>query len=362
GMKILFLAPQPFFQERGTPIAVRLALQVLATRLQSKKAQSAIEQIDLLTYSEGSDVTLPGVTIYRTPDLKICKGIGPGISIKKLICDFFFLCKALSLVWQNRGSQYDLVHAVEESVFMACIIKFFFRIPFIYDMDSSMSLQITEKWPVLTPLLGIFEFFERIAVRQSMAVVPVCDALAVIAEKHGSPDTHILRDISLLNTESPAGSQKGLRAELGVPLNAKVVIYIGNLEHYQGIDLLIDSFALISASAPDAHLVIIGGSKEHIDLYRRKVSKLDCASKIHIAGTRPVEKMGEYLSAADIVTSPRTRGNNTPMKIYSYIHCGKPLLATNLPTHSQVLDNNVALLCEPTPEAFSKGLIRLLAD
>src|SRR5690606_25954218 len=56
-MKILFLAPQPFFQERGTPIAVRLAVEVLGGR----KGDS----IDLLTYHEGSDVPLKNVRHLR---------------------------------------------------------------------------------------------------------------------------------------------------------------------------------------------------------------------------------------------------------------------------------------------------------
>ena len=55
-MKILFLAPQPFYTERGTPIAVRLAVASLCREG---------HQVDLLTYPEGEDIELPGMRLFR---------------------------------------------------------------------------------------------------------------------------------------------------------------------------------------------------------------------------------------------------------------------------------------------------------
>ena len=60
--------------------------------------------------------------------------------------------------------------------------------------------------------------------------------------------------------------------------------------------------------------------------------------------------------------SPRIKGINTPLKIFSYLHSGKALLATDLPTHTQVLDNQAAMLAAPSPEEFSKAMLRLTED
>lgn len=351
--RILFLAPQPFFQERGTPIAVRLAASVIA--------QTESRHVDLLTYAEGQEITIPGVTIHRIWAPSFLKGIRPGISIKKLLCDCIFLCKALSMVWKARKDQYNIVHAVEESVFIALIIKLIFGIPYIYDMDSSLVLQLTEKWSLLRPLLPIFEQLEKCAVRHSIAVVPVCDALAVIADTHGSKQTTTLYDISLLSMEQ--GRQwhdEDLKKTLNLPPETKLVLYIGNLERYQGIDLLIDGFAAIAESVPDAHLVIIGGAPEHVKQYQEKARSLGLSNRISLVGPRPVSTLNHYLTQATVLTSPRTVGNNTPMKIYSYIHAGVPLLATDLPTHTQVLTNEIAMLAAPDAQSFGKGLKDLL--
>jgi glycosyltransferase involved in cell wall biosynthesis len=50
------------------------------------------------------------------------------------------------------------------------------------------------------------------------------------------------------------------------------------------------------------------------------------------------------------------------MKLYSYLHSGKAVLATNLPTHTQLLDDGVAMLAEPNPGSYSKGMLQLVAD
>ncbi|MCB0331186.1 MAG: glycosyltransferase family 4 protein [Bdellovibrionales bacterium] len=357
-MKILLLAPQPFYQERGTPIAVRLAAEVLAGR--------SDDSVTLMTYHEGADVSIPNVTHKRVIPYPRVSEIQPGFSLKKLYTDCFFFISLLAELWRNRSDQYQLIHAVEESVFMALFVKFVAGIPYIYDMDSSLSLQVVEKMPWCKYFHPLFQFFEKRAIKNSIAVVPVCDALAALAESGGSRKIMILRDISLLDydqKEHEGRTEPMLRTEAGLSEDAKIILYVGNLEKYQGIDLLVESFAKIWKNAPDAHLVVIGGIEEHILKYQRRSETLGVPKdRSHFLGPRPVAHLAAYLQQADILTSPRVLGNNTPMKIYSYIHCGKPLLATNLPTHSQVLDNNVALLCEPTPEAFSKGLIRLLAD
>ena len=93
-----------------------------------------------------------------------------------------------------------------------------------------------------------------------------------------------------------------------------------------------------------------------------KSRQLGIERKVHFLGPKPVEFLQSFLSEADILVSARTKGNNTPMKIYPYLESGKPVLATNLPTHTQVLDSKVAMLAEPSPSPFSEAMLRLIAD
>jgi glycosyltransferase involved in cell wall biosynthesis len=346
-LTILLTAPQPFFQERGTPIAVRLLCETLA-------AQGY--DVHLLVYHEGEDIEISGVTLHRSLNLPFIKNIRPGMSLKKIFCDLFILIEMIRL---HRRYSFDLVHAVEESVFLAQFLKLFTKTPYIYDMDSSMSEQIIDKHPHLKSLGNILESFEKRAVRSSMGVIAVCRALEDTARDY-SPETPILRleDISMVDEEAQ-GDEK-LREQLEI--SGVLMVYVGNLESYQGIGLLLEGFAQARVEIADASLLIIGGNQDDIAKYELVSNNLGIQDRVIFCGPRPMNLLGYYLSQADILVSPRTQGNNTPMKIYSYLGSGKAVLATRLPTHTQALTDDVSCLVSPDPKSMAAGIEQLCAD
>ena len=346
-MRILLLAPHPFYQERGTPIAVRLMLEVISNRG---------DEVDVLTFHEGETLVFPGVTIHRIPSLPFLRGIRPGFSLKKLTCDAFLFLK---VVWRVSWHRYDVVHAVEESVFIAFLVKWVARIPYIYDMDSSLAQQMMEKYAWLSKVRVILNACEGIVIRQARVVLPVCEALAQVVRTNRQQNVMVLHDVPL-SGNSPSQRSSALKQDLR--LRGSLVMYVGNLERYQGIDLLLDSFALVSEQDSKVDLVIIGGEEQDIVRYTEMATALNIRSRVHFLGPKPVEELATYLAEADILVSPRISGKNTPMKVYSYLGSGVPVVATNLITHTQVMDDRVAVLVDPTPEGFSSGILRLLGN
>ena len=346
-MNILLLAPHPFYQERGTPIAVDLLLEALSRRG---------DHVDVLTYHEGADVAHPNVTIHRIKAPPFVHRVPPGPSWKKIVCDLYLAAAALRLARRNR---YDVVHAVEEAAFIALRLKRRCRLPYLYDMDSSMPRQIVEKFPLLRPLGAPMRWLESRAVRGAAAVVAMCDALADLARSEGARRAFILRDVSLLDP-APPGTPETLRQDLGI--QGPCFMYVGNLERYQGIDLLLESFATVAIEVPTARLVIAGGNDADLARYREVVDNLGLTQSVHFLGPQPLQRLTGLLAEADILVSPRIKGNNTPMKIYSYMHAGKAILATDLPTHTQVLNASVALLAPPDPSPFADAMCRLATD
>lgn len=346
-MNILILAPHPFYQDRGTPIAVNMILKVLSERG---------EKVDLLTYHEGIDVRYPNVQIHRISTPPLVHGIRPGYSLKKLICDIFLFFKAVKMV---RQGNYQCIHAVEESAFIALVLKWLFKIPYVYDVDSSLPQQMIEKFPWLIILKPVFNFFEKLVVRNAEVVVVVCKALMTAIERYQPKKVFILHDMPLFNRSS-VQMKTNLRKILKI--DGPLLMYIGNLEKYQGIDLLLKSFAKAARQNPRIVLVIIGGEAADIQHYQKKAAQLGQSQKILFLGKKPVEYLESYLSEANILISPRTKGRNTPMKLYSYLAAGKAVLATNLITHTQILDHESAMIADPNPESFSKAIIELSTD
>ncbi|WP_342348060.1 glycosyltransferase family 4 protein [uncultured Nitrospira sp.] len=344
-MNILLLAPHPFYQDRGTPIAVNLVLKVLSERG---------DNVDVLTFHEGRAVDYPNVSIYRIPAWSFLGNIRPGFSWKKLVCDGLLCAKLMVLLCKKR---YHLIHAVEESAFMALVVHWIARIPYLYDMDSSLAQQMIEKYPGLDCLAKAFMLCERRVVQSASVVLPVCEALAKRIEPYHPSKVMLLEDIPLLGEST---SPLKLNRDLDVP--GIRILYVGNLETYQGIDLLLDSFALALKEAPQSTLFIVGGEKDNRVFYKHQAERLGIEGNVHFLGPRPLDQLPVYLSQADILVSPRIKGNNTPMKLYSYLASGKAVLATNLLTHTQVINRDVALLADPTPESFGEGMLQLIKN
>src|SRR5581483_10726601 len=140
------------------------------------------------------------------------------------------------------------------------------------------------------------------------------------------------------------------------------VLYTGTFEAYQGLDLLFESMALVKASRPDAWLVLAGGKPEQIAKARERARMAGAEDVTMFVGERPASEIPSFLLAADALVSPRSRGTNTPLKIYQYLRSGKPIVATRLLTHTQVLDDDTAMLTDATAEAFGAGIAAALTD
>jgi glycosyltransferase involved in cell wall biosynthesis len=312
-------------------------------------------RVDLLTFHLGQDIEMEGLRVLRIPALPFIRYVPPGFSLRKLACDLV-LC--LSLAARLLRGRYDVVHAVEESVFPALLFNLGSKRRLVYDMDSSLADQVLEKWTWLRILARPLGWFECLAARHADLVLAVCPRLADKVRDCDPLQTVVVLEDVPMNAGRDT-TEESLRAE-GEEA-AVVALYVGNLEHYQGVDLLLEACAQVPATEP-LRLVLIGGETGHVEHYQRMAERLGIASRTRFLGPRPLAQLGAYLAQADILVSPRSKGVNTPMKLYSYLASGRAVLATDIVSHTQVLDDNSALLVAPTAAAIAAGLQRLVGD
>jgi glycosyltransferase involved in cell wall biosynthesis len=149
---------------------------------------------------------------------------------------------------------------------------------------------------------------------------------------------------------------------LGVEDSTPVVLYTGTFESYQGLDLLFAAAASVRRRRPDLRVVLAGGKPEQVERARRQAEAAGAGPVVQFVGERPADEIPKFLDAADVLVSPRSTGTNTPLKIYQYLRAGRPIVATRLVTHTQVLSDEVAILTEPTAEAFASGILRAIND
>jgi glycosyltransferase involved in cell wall biosynthesis len=346
-MKILFLAPQPFYVERGTPIAVRQVVTALC---------GAGHEVDLVTFPGGEDIEVAGLTHIRIARPPGVKKIPVGFSPAKLLCDLFL---GVELVKRLGRRRYDVVHAVEEAVFLALPFRRLARFKLIYDMDSLMSDQLVEKWPGLKRWHRLLFWFESQAARGSDLVLAVCPAIGDRIRPHVPADRVRVTPDAATGLEPASGAVEDLRATVG--RDGPLALYVGNLEGYQGVGLLIEAVARMTPP-PGFTLAVIGGDARSIEAHQALAEGLGVGDCVRFLGPRPLANLSGYLAQADVLCSPRLKGVNTPMKVYSYMASGVPVLATDILSHTQVLDAGCASLAAPEPDAMAAALGGLLSD
>jgi glycosyltransferase involved in cell wall biosynthesis len=351
-MHILMIAPEPFFEPRGTPFSEFHRVRALTTLGHT---------VDLVTYPFGRDVELPGLRIIRCVRPPFLRRIGIGPSWAKVPLDGSLALSAFRAAWRSR---YDAVHSHEEAGVIGVLIARWLGVPHLYDMHSSLPQQVTNfdyrggGW-----LARVLAWSERLMIRRSRVVIVICPDLELTVREVDADVPVVLIENAPGSGRTPeAGSGRSIRAQLGLSDAMPVLLYTGTFEAYQGLDLLLAAFAIVHQARPDARLVLVGGEPRQVEQAKARAGALGIGAGVLFTGQRPPEEVPAYLDAATLLVSPRSTGTNTPLKIYQYLRSGRPIVATNLRTHTQVLSAETAFLAAPTPEGLAATVMAALDD
>jgi len=345
------IAPEPFFEPRGTPFSefhrIRALLELGHT-------------VDLVTYPFGQDVDMPGLRVFRCLRPPFIREVRIGPSLSKVALDATI---ALTAIRRAASERYDAIHSHEEAGILGVLLAAILGLPHLYDMHSSLPQQLTNFEFTRSPLIKrAFEWMERLVVRRSRVVIVICPQLAdTVRGIDSAVPSVLIENAPGAGDADGAASTEPVRASLGLG-DAPVALYTGTFEAYQGLDLLFNAAAIVARVRPAVRFVLAGGRPEQIAQARADVEARGLSSQVVFAGQRRADEIPGFLAAADVLLSPRSQGTNTPLKIYQYLRSGRPIVATRLLTHTQVLDDDVSFLTEATADAYAKGILTALDD
>jgi glycosyltransferase involved in cell wall biosynthesis len=352
-MKILMIAPEPVLEPRGTPISIYQRLKALC---------ELGHQVDLVTYHLGEDMHLPGVTIHRIPSVPFIKRIKIGPSFAKLVLDLFVFFKAFFLMMAR---EYEVIHSHEEASFCGLVLSRLFGTYHIYDMHSSLPNQLLNFhfWGNKY-FVSIFQYLENLVINHCDAVITIDDELFALVQALNPK----LSRIKIDNLALWHGFNQNHQIELShlkesLQISGRVpIVYTGSFEQYQGLEMLLESAEILRRDKPDIVFILVGGHSFQIEKLQKLAAQKNLGQYFRFAGIVPPDEVILYLMLAEILISPRLNGTSVPLKIYSYLQSGNPIVATNLPAHTQILNSDMALLVEPTKDALAEGIRKLLDD
>jgi glycosyltransferase involved in cell wall biosynthesis len=351
-MRILMIIPQAFYVPRGTPLSSYHRARELIARG---------HDVDILTYGIGEPPPQLSARIFRARGPHFWRTLRAGPSGRKIWLDVLLFASLIGRLCRER---YDALYAHEEAALLARAAAALFRIPYVYDMHSSLPLQITDwNFSGSRSVVALFRWVERLCVSGACVVVAISPAVARAA-RSAWPDALCIVLTNYFEPEEGAGEgdRERIRDRHSVRPDEKLIVYTGSFVALQALDLLLEAFPRVLAAVPTARLLLVGGSEAEISQLRALAERLGIAQRVILERARPQEEIPGYLAAADALVSPRVQGINPPGKLLSYLSSGRPVVATDTLVHNQLLTGECAILTRPDAAGLAEGLVLALTD
>jgi glycosyltransferase involved in cell wall biosynthesis len=167
-----------------------------------------------------------------------------------------------------------------------------------------------------------------------MALSPKLSEYVVRLGKDNEEKVELLLFGVDLNKFHPSIKTTSLRQELGFTGDNLVILFVGTLFDFSGLDDYLEQFPEVIERLPNARLLIVGGGAL-LKKLKRSAQELRIEKYVIFTGFQPFELMPQYINVADICINPFRLTAATrdiiPGKILQYLACGKPVLATPLP-------------------------------
>ena len=346
-IRVLMLAPTPFFSDRGCHVRIL------------EEARAAIAcgaQLRLVTYHIGRD--LPGFPIDRIASVPWYRKLEAGPSWHKPYLDLLLLIKALKV---TRSFKPDLIHAhIHEGAFIGAILKKLLRVPLLFDCQGSLTAEITDHRFVRqgSLLQRFFAGLERWINLSADFIVASSGPTVELLVSQGVPKERVRALLDGVDTAVFAPQPKEeIRGRLGLPADRPIVGFLGILNGYQGVDLLLEAAALLKGQGAKLHFLIMGFPEAG---YREKARQLGLSEMVSFTGRIPYEEAPLYLCAGDLAVSPKISLTEANGKLFNYIACGLPTVVFDTPVNREIL-GDAALYAKYGDAAELAGAIGRLA-
>ncbi len=246
----------------------------------------------------------------------------------------------------------------------ALLYSIFYKADIIYSRDEVLVIFLSFLhrnifWESHT---NTYNFFVKKFIRKIKRVVVITKSLKNFYLSKGINNLKILVapdavDIKEFNVSL---SKEESRDKLGLPQDKKIVMYTGHLYGWKGVGILAQSAELLGK---DTFVVFVGGTDECIDEFKNKYT-LD---NILILGRKSHKEIPYYLKTADVLVLPNTAKEDvsklytSPMKLFEYMASGVAIVASDLPSIREILNEvNSTLVEADNPKALATGIKKAL--
>jgi glycosyltransferase involved in cell wall biosynthesis len=305
-LRVAMVAACPFPWPRGTPIRIQCIAEAMADRGHS---------VHVVTYHLGEAVPDSPYHVHRIPEVPTYSRTAPGPTLRKLIQLDPMLVRLLRRL--HHEHRFDVVHAhhYEGLLVASHAVR---GTPIIYDAHTLLAGELPSyrlglpRWLVR----AVARRLDRGLPRRADRIVAVSEAIrdTLLASGASAPEhLHVI----------PNGVEcQRFPVEHGITPDAHTVIFTGNLAPYQGVDLLLKSFATLHARRTDMRLMIVSDSS--FAPFEALAQQLGIRTAVEVRQVS-FPQQPALLAAAAIAVNPRIQCDGIPQKLLNYMAAGMPI-------------------------------------
>ena len=316
-MKILMVAPTPFFADRGCH--TRIYEEVLGL-------QGRGHEVLLCTYGLGRD--MPEVKTARCVNMPWYKKLSAGPSLTKILLLPFLWGTTMRQIGRFKP---DVVHAhLHEGAMIAYFCRWFKRKPaYLFDMQGSLTGELIGHKFIREKgfRFSVFSGIERMLLKRFQIVTSSEKVRAQAIELGRRAPESVVNVMDGVNTSrfAPQQPDPELAASLGVDLARPRVLYMGLLETYQGTDVMLEAFAMMKAALPMLQFLIIGFP--NVEHYRAVAQEKGIGEDVLFLGKVDYMDIHRYLALATVAVAPKISPTESDGKVYNYMAMGMATVA-----------------------------------
>jgi glycosyltransferase involved in cell wall biosynthesis len=353
-LNILMLSPTMFFADYGAHVRIleeTLALQALG------------HQVTILAYPNGRDIE--GVSVRRCWGVPFNYRVIVGSSRHKIYLDV--LLAAMS-AWYVLRHKPDVIHAhLHEGGLIGWVLSKLTGAPLVFDFQGSLTAEMIDHnfLTAQSPFHKILSWLERrIDHAADVILTSSSHAANLLAEEFGVPSDKINPTPDSVNAQTFCADhfsreeKQHLKENLGIPADKKVIVYLGVLAPYQGIDKLLEALALLGQSRDDYHLLLMG--YPGVERYKALAHSLGLAGRITFTNKIFYHEAPRYLTLGDIATAPKISATEGSGKILNYMALALPTVTFNLPVSREFLGDGGIYAADTSSQALAVALNRAL--
>jgi glycosyltransferase involved in cell wall biosynthesis len=322
------LAPTPYFADRGCHVRIY------------EEARALIGQgcdVRIVTYHIGRD--MPGISTERIANLSWYRRLSPGPSWQTPFHDILLFFKALSVA---RSFRPHLLHAhLHEGAFIAMLLKPLLRVPLVMDFQGSLTVECRDHgfFRAGSIFERLFSRIERIINRSADAIITSSTAGAkLLVQEWNVPPARVQAVIDGVDTDHfRPYPQEEARRRLGIPEKAPLVVFLGVLNTYQGLEVLLDVMELLRSRKQQVRFLVMGYPEEG---YRRQAHERGLDDMVTFTGRIDYAEAALFLCAGDLAISPKLSLTEANGKLFNYMACGLPTLVFETPVNREILGDS----------------------